>query len=79
MKKVRRWLVNIFLVLLLMLGLLLIFNKGFRNMLMAWNANKYQVTKIDKNTLKKNNQKGIGAFDFSKVNPISFEDVMKNQ
>ncbi len=29
MKKVRRWLVNIFLVLLLMLGLLLIFNKGF--------------------------------------------------
>jgi sortase A len=79
MKKVRRWLVNIFLVLLLMLGLLLIFNKGFRNMLMAWNANKYQVTKIDKNTLKKNNQKGIGDFDFSKVNPISFEDVMKNQ
>ncbi len=79
MKKVRRWLVSIFLVLLLMLGLLLIFNKGFRNMLMAWNANKYQVTKIDKNTLKKNNQKGIGDFDFSKVNPISFEDVMKNQ
>ena len=36
-------------------------------MLMAWNANKYQVTKIDKNTLKKNNQKGIGDFDFSKV------------
>ena len=29
MKIVRRWLVNIFLVLLLMLGLLLIFNKGF--------------------------------------------------
>ena len=79
MKKVRRWLVNIFLVLLLMLGLLLIFNKGFRNMLMAWNANKYQVTKIDKKTLKDNDKDGIGDFDFSKVNPISFEDVMKNQ
>ncbi|GAB2022185.1 sortase [Pseudolactococcus yaeyamensis] len=79
MKKLRRWLVNIFLILLLMLSLLLIFNKGFRNMLMAWNANKYQVTKIDKKTLKKNDQKGIGDFDFSKVNPISFEDVMKNQ
>ena len=62
-----------------MLGLLLIFNNGFRNMLMAWNANKYQVTKIDKKTLKQNNQEGIGNFDFSKVNPISFEDVMKNQ
>ncbi len=79
MKKLRRWLVNILLILLLMLGLLLIFNKGFRNMLMAWNANKYQVTKIDKKTLKQNNQEGIGNFDFSKVNPISFEDVMKNQ
>ena len=79
MKKVRRWLVNIFLILLLLLGLLLIFNKGFRNMIMAWNANKYQVTKIDKKTLKQNNRKGIGDFDFSKVNPISFEDVMKNQ
>ena len=60
MKKVRRWLVNIFLILLLLLGLLLIFNKGFRNMIMAWNANKYQVTKIDKKTLKQNNRKGIG-------------------
>ena len=79
MKKLRRWLVNILLILLLMLGLLLIFNKGFRNMLMAWNTNKYQVTKIDKKTLKQNNQEGIGNFDFSKVNPISFEDVMKNQ
>ena len=79
MKKLRRWLVNILLILLLMLGLLLIFNKGFRNMLMAWNTNKYQVTKIDKKTLKQNNQVGIGNFDFSKVNPISFEDVMKNQ
>ncbi len=79
MKKLRRWLVNIFLILLLMLGLLLIFNKGFRNMIMAWNANKYQVTKIDKKTLKDNDKDGVGDFDFSKVNPISFEDVMKNQ
>jgi sortase A len=62
-----------------MLGLLLIFNKGFRNMIMAWNANKYQVTKIDKKTLKDNDKDGVGDFDFSKVNPISFEDVMKNQ
>ncbi|MGO3616629.1 MAG: class A sortase [Pseudolactococcus laudensis] len=79
MKKLRRWLVNIFLILLLLLGLLLIFNKGFRNMIMAWNANKYQVTKIDKKTLKDNDKDGVGDFDFSKVNPISFEDVMKNQ
>lgn len=48
-------------------------------MIMAWNANRYQVSKIDKKTLKKNNRAGIGDFDFSKVNPISFEDVMKNQ
>ncbi len=52
MKKLRRWLVNILLILLLMLGLLLIFNKGFRNMLMAWNTNKYQVTKIDKKNIE---------------------------
>lgn len=48
-------------------------------MLMAWNANKYQVTKVDKKTLKKNDRKGKGDFDFSKVTPISFEDVMRNQ
>ncbi|MDR1605577.1 MAG: class A sortase [Streptococcaceae bacterium] len=79
MKKIWRWLVNVFLVLLLLLGLVLIFNKGFRNMLMSWRTNQYQVSKVDKKVLKKNNQKGIGEFDFSTVESISFEDVMKNQ
>src|SRR5574339_910394 len=78
-KKIRRLLVNLFLVLLLLIGLGLIFNKGLRNMMLAYQSNQYQITKVSKKTIKQNNQKGVGDFDFAKVNPISFEDVMKSQ
>jgi sortase A len=78
-KKVRRWLVNGLLILLLLIGLMLIFNKSIRNFLIAHNANQYQISKVDKKTLKKNNKKGVGSFDFEAVRAVSFEDVMKNQ
>lgn len=79
MKKIKKILFNLLLVLLILIGLGLIFNKGIRNMLLAMQSNRYQITKVSKETIKKNNQKGVGDFDFSKVDPISFEDVMKNQ
>ena len=48
-------------------------------MMLAYQSNQYQITKVSKKTIKQNNQKGVGDFDFAKVNPISFEDVMKSQ
>ncbi|GFH40871.1 class A sortase [Pseudolactococcus insecticola] len=79
MKRFRRWCVNILLILLLLLGLALVFNKAIRNIFMSLGANRYQITKVDKKTLKDNDKKGKGNFDFSAVKSISFEDVIKNQ
>ncbi|GFH42719.1 class A sortase [Lactococcus hodotermopsidis] len=78
-RKLRRWLTDIFLVLLLLLGLVLIFNRSIRNALMAWNANKYQVTKIDKKTLKENDKAGVGEFDYDTVEAVGVEDVIESQ
>lgn len=79
LKKFRRIVINLVLVLLVLVGLALIFNKGIRNIIMATQSNRYQINKVSKKTIKANNQKGVGQFDFDKVNPISFEDVLKNQ
>ena len=79
MKKIKKLLFNLILVLLILIGLGLIFNKGIRNMMMAMQSNRYQIAKVSKETIKQNNQKGVGKFDFSKVDPISFEDVMKKR
>ena len=56
-KKHRKWLEVlrwILIVVLLVVGLALIFNKSIRNTIIAWNTNKYQVSKVSKKTIKKN-------------------------
>jgi len=48
-KKHRKWLEVlrwILIVVLLVVGLALIFNKSIRNTVIAWNTNKYQVSKV---------------------------------
>ena len=50
-KKRRKWLDIlrwVLIVVLLVVGLALIFNKSIRNTVIAWNTNKYQVSKVSK-------------------------------
>ena len=55
-KKRRKWLDIlrwVLIVVLLVVGLALIFNKSIRNTVIAWNTNKYQVSKVSKKTIFK--------------------------
>ena len=56
-KKRRKWLDIlrwVLIIVLLVVGLALIFNKSIRNTVIAWNTNKYQVSKVSKKTIEKN-------------------------
>ena len=55
-KKRRKWLDIlrwVLIVVLLVVGLALIFNKSIRNTVIAWNTNKYQVSRFLKRLLRK--------------------------
>ena len=55
-KKRRKWLEVLrwsLIVVLLVVGLALIFNKSIRNTVIAWNTNKYQVSNVSKKTIEK--------------------------
>lgn len=52
-RKTMSWARKILIAVLLILGLALLFNKPIRNTLIAWNSNKYQVTKVSKRRSKK--------------------------
>lgn len=61
-----------------MLGLALVFNRPIRNSLIAWNSNKYQVSKISQKEIEKN-KSADSSFDFKKVKSISTESVLSAQ
>jgi len=65
-------------VVLLVVGLALIFNKSIRNTVIAWNTNKYQVSKVSKKTIEKNKEAKT-SFDFDTVKSISTESVLQAQ
>ena len=76
-KKHRKWLEVlrwILIVVLLVVGLALIFNKSIRNTIIAWNTNKYQVSKVSKKTIKKNKE-ARESYDFDTVKSVSTESV----
>ena len=80
-KKHRKWLEVlrwILIVVLLVVGLALIFNKSIRNTVIAWNTNKYQVSKVSKKTIEKNKEAKT-SFDFDTVKSISTESVLQAQ
>ena len=80
-KKHRKWLEVlrwILIVVLLVVGLALIFNKSIRNTVIAWNTNKYQVSKVSKKTIKKN-KKARASYDFYTVKSVSTESVLQAQ
>lgn len=62
----------------MLISLALIFNTSIRNMMIAWNSNKYQVTKVSKEEIASNKEVDT-TFDFAQVESISTEAVMKAQ
>ncbi|MDR1567593.1 MAG: class A sortase [Streptococcaceae bacterium] len=77
-KKFGSRLINLLLFLLLLIGLALVFNNQIKYLLMNWNANQYHTSKITKEDVKKN-QKKKGNFDFSSVESLSTEAVLRAQ
>ena len=63
---------------LVVVGLVLIFNKPIRNIIIGWNSNSYQVTNISKKTIEKNKSSDV-SFDFSSVRSVSTESVLAAQ
>jgi sortase A len=78
MKKAKRWIVNILIVLLLLVGLALIFNKSIRNMLIAFKINSYQVSNYSADKLKKNTE-AKANYNFEQVKPVDFNSVVGSQ
>ena len=76
MKKKRNWLINIFLFLLLLVGLALIFNNQIKYFLMQYNGERYAVAKMDRNEIDKNMEKEA-SFDFDAVEPASTAGAIK--
>lgn len=75
-KKLQIRVINIFTIILLVLGLLLIFNRPIRNLLIDYLGKDNTVAKINVKKLEKNNEKQ-GEFDFSKVENLDFESVLR--
>lgn len=65
-------------VLLLLIGVALIFNRSIRNTLIAWNTNQYQVSQVSKQTIEQNKDANV-SYDFDAVESISTESVLKAQ
>lgn len=65
-------------IVLLLVGLVLVFNKPIRNYLIGMNTNKYQITKVSKKTIEKN-KKAKTTYDFDSVQSISAESILKAQ
>lgn len=64
--------------LLLVVGLLLLFNKPIRNSIMANQTNEYKVSKVSHKTIKKNSKRDV-SFDFSNVSAVSLSSIVEAQ
>lgn len=65
-------------ILLVIIGLLLVFNVPIRNYIIGMNSNKYQVSNVSKETIDKNKNADT-TFDFSNVSSISTESIIASQ
>lgn len=75
---IKNWLINIFLFLLLVLGLALIFNTQIRNWLIQKNGQNYAISKLTPQEIEKNMEKDV-SFDFEAVESLSTEAVLRAQ
>ncbi|KAF1290792.1 class A sortase [Candidatus Enterococcus leclercqii] len=76
--RVRNGLINLFLLLLLVAGLVLVFNNQIKNFLMDRNTEKFAVSKLSREEIVANEEKPA-TFDFDAVVPASSEAVFKAQ
>lgn len=76
--RVKNWLINIFLLLLLVAGLGLVFNEQIKNKLIETNGEKYSVAKVTPKEIEENKAKDA-PFDFDAVQPASTEAVIRAQ
>ncbi|HIY57797.1 MAG TPA: class A sortase [Candidatus Tetragenococcus pullicola] len=80
-EKKSKWknrLINLFLIVLLLVGLLLVFNDPIKKKVMQKNTDNYAINQVSRQEIEKNTQKEA-TFDFDAVEPISFEKVMQAQ
>ncbi|MGX7031488.1 class A sortase [Vagococcus zengguangii] len=75
-KKTKNWLINIFCLLLLIVGLLLIFNKQIQNFIIKQRTDEYQLRQVSREDILANEQ-ASGEFDFDKVESLDLEAVLK--
>lgn len=76
--KKRNWLINTLIVILFVVGMVLVFNKPIRNMLIAWNSNRYQLNNISRQKIEQNKNADV-SFDFAAVRSVDFQSVLANQ
>ncbi|HFH9838025.1 TPA: class A sortase [Streptococcus suis] len=69
---------RILFVLLVLVAVALIFNNSIRNMIIAWNSNRYQISNVSKEEIAEN-QNAETTFDFAQVESISTEAVLAAQ
>lgn len=77
-KRFRRWLSNLFLLLLLLVGLVLVFNNQIKNFFIKQNGDTYAVSEISRADVEKNMEADT-TFDFDAVEPASSEAVLRAQ
>lgn len=77
-KKGKRWLTNLLILCLLLLGLAMIFHNQIREFFIKIGVEKYQIENVSKQTLEENQTKEA-SFDFDAVESLSTESILKAQ
>lgn len=75
-KKFQLYFINVLTIVLLVAGLLLIFNRPIRNWLIDYLGQNNNVSTVTVKKIEKNNQKK-GEFDFDQVESLDFESVAR--
>lgn len=76
--RVKNWLINIGLLLLLLIGLALIFNNQIRSWIVQINSEAYSASRLTPEQVKKNAQRKV-SYNFDAVESLSTESVLKAQ
>ena len=77
-KTLRKWIINILILILLIVGLILVFNVPVRNVLIGKGSNDYKVVNTSSSTLKKNKKAKV-SYDMAAVEPVSFDKIVKSR
>lgn len=70
---------NVGLVLIVLIGLVLLFNKPIGNALISYRQGQYSASKMSTKQLKANQSKDTGSYDFDSVSAISTNQILQAQ